>query len=497
MAPSRFAIVVTMPFLTIGGAEAAVSQICRQLHSQGFRIFVVTTAPALEVQGDAAAWFAGSATIISLPRMADPERWPEVLFNLLARESPRILWQVGSSFTYELLPEIRRRFPEMAVVDLLFNPAGHTANYLRHAGIIDHAVTEHAGMKAWLAEHGAPEERISVIPNGIDLAQYVPGPKRDWRTGQARSAGGPFVAAFIGRLSEEKGPDLFVETAAQFRGDPAYEFLVCGRGPMERRLATAAREKRAGVHFLGFVSGREYLRCCDVTVVPSRLDGRPNVVMESLATGVPVIASRVGGIPEMAGEGAILCDPGDIDAYSAAIRLLASDRARYEDCSRAARRHAEAHFSIAERGREYTGLFERLSREREGAGGAAGPWADCRIVLHATTETFPAGPRGLLRLLARRRLRGHVRNFYLFWKIRSRVGTYFSTEFYEREYPDVKRWKIPALLHFVFIGFLEGRNPSQDFDTRLYLLGRPDVARAGINPLLHYLAFGRAEQGIR
>src|SRR5690242_20066382 len=173
MAASDSAIVVTLPFLTIGGAEASVSQICRQLKRLGFRILVVAASPAKEEQGDSTSWFADSATVCFVPRTAEPWRRPEYLFDLLARESPRVLWQVGSTFTYALLPEIRRRFPELAIVDLLFNSEGHTAIYLQNAGVIDHVITEHEGMKSWLLDHGDAPERISVIPNGVDLEQYA------------------------------------------------------------------------------------------------------------------------------------------------------------------------------------------------------------------------------------------------------------------------------------------------------------------------------------
>ena len=279
--------------------------------------------PAIESQGDTSAWFEDSAAgVYHLPQFLDVSLWPAFICYLIQQHSVDAIWQVGSTFMYDLLPQIRQLFPAIPVVDQLFNPVGHTANYLKYRYLIDHVVTEHAGMKDWLLEHGETEERISVIPNGVNLEWFAPRPRLDWRTGQPRPPGdGRFVVGFIGRLSKEKGPDLFLDIASQLADRPDLEFLLCGGGPMEAQLRVriAAQDLSARVHFLDFILARGgHLPCCDVTVVCSRLDGRPNLVMESLAMGIPVIASRVGALPEMIpeGRGGILCEPGDIPGFA-------------------------------------------------------------------------------------------------------------------------------------------------------------------------------------
>jgi len=144
-----------------------------------------------------------------LPRFLEPGLWSPFILHLLAQHSVDLLWQIGSSYVYDLLPSIKQSFPQLAVVDLLFNPVGHTANYLKYNYLIDHVVTEHEGMKQWLIERGEAEETISVIPNGVDLDRYRPEPKRDWRKPEPGGAGA-FVVGYMGRLSEEKAPDTFV-----------------------------------------------------------------------------------------------------------------------------------------------------------------------------------------------------------------------------------------------------------------------------------------------
>ena len=482
-------ILVALPYLTMGGAEASVSQICRQLRARGFRIFLITTQPVRADQGDTSAWFADSVEeIYHLPRTEPLGTWPvgawaEFVRALIRREQINILWQVGSSFIYSLLPQLRAWFPDLAVVDLLFNPEGHTENHLRYARFIDHTVVEHDGMRAWLKEHGAAGAKISTIANAIDVDSFSPRPRRDWRTRQARAPNdGTFVVAFLGRLSEEKAPDVFLRIAAELAGDSRMEFLVCGTGPLELALRDQAR--RAGrdsrVHFLGRVSTQELLPCCDVVVVCSRLDGRPNIVLESLAMGIPVVASRVGGIPDLlpAGcEGAI-CEAGDVAGFARAIRELANQPERWQSYSAAARKHAEEHFSIAEVGAAYANIFDRLrSRRRR----------------FRTLRRLP----GMAAALAQA-MRTPPKNAYLLWRLyRSSswkdVLRHFDRAYYASMNPAVRKWGVPALLHYVFWGSPKGRDPSPQFHTYAYLSANPDVARLGLNPLLHYVAFGREE----
>src|ERR1700690_1712457 len=99
-------ILLALPFLGMGGAEAIVSQLCRFLNDAGFRVFVITTVPAAESQGDTTSWFEESAAAIyHLPRFLEVARWPEFIHNLLEQNRVQVIWQVGSAYLYDLLPE--------------------------------------------------------------------------------------------------------------------------------------------------------------------------------------------------------------------------------------------------------------------------------------------------------------------------------------------------------------------------------------------------------
>jgi O-antigen biosynthesis protein len=507
------AVLVCMPYLTVGGAEAFVSLICSQLDRLGFRIFLLTTTPGPDALGDTTSWFEPCTQgIYHLPRFLHNGLWLSFVPQLIHRHSIGLIWQVGARFIYGYLPHIKRLFPGLPVVDLLFNPVGYAEGFLKSRRWIDHAVTEHEGMRKWLVARGVSKEDVSVIPNGVDLGLFKPQPRRDWRTGKARTGDSRFVVGYIGRLSEEKAPDTFLEIAARFKDQPQYEFLLCGAGPMESKLrATCGRQGLEDkVHFAGLVPAREYLPCCDVLVLCSRMDGRPNVLMESLAMGIPVVASRVGGIPEMApeGEGTRLCEAEDVGQFQAAIADLASDPTLHERLATAGRRWAEAHFSVALRSDEYAGLFRALIAK-------CAPKARPVELKDLPVATGPPGgpPRGLVAgskpgrsrwrtlqgALSPTRWRGGVLTLWACRSLRgngtleSALTPWFDPAFYAKRYPDVAGLKAWLLWHFLLCGRWEERDPSPLFNTRFYLAAYPDVAASGVNPLLQYLTYGRQE----
>lgn len=482
-----------------------------ELTRRGHRVFLVTTGAAPQGSGDTSHWFQGNvAGLYHLPRFLAAKLRPVFFSYLMQRHSIRVLLQVGSVTTYGWLPRLKELFGELAVVDLLFNPVGHVDSYWKSRKLIDHIVVEHEGMAAWLVEHGERRARISVIPNAVDVDRFAPQPPKDWQTGEPRREG-TFVAGFFGRLAEEKAPDTFVHIAARFKGRPAFQFLICGTGPMEASLRSLCQELglEDTVHFLGFVDTRGYLPCCHITVVCSRLDGRPNIILESLAMGVPIVASRVGAIPQMApeGHGSRICEPDDVGGFCGAIERLASDPEGYRRLAADGRRWAEAQYSLAGAAGQYANLFRSLTAARSRpARSAKEEAAIAEAMLPASRQyrPLPGAPlRAWLRVfrnaLSRSNAPGTIRTVWLYMRLRRQrtavgeIGEFFDAGHYALHYPDVKAAGISPLWHYLLMGFRTGCNPSPLFDTDFYLGAYPDVAATGVNPLVHYLKWGRAE----
>ncbi|RPH55927.1 glycosyltransferase, partial [bacterium] len=341
-------VLIALPFLFVGGAERLLSEMSLHLRTRGYRIVIVTTVPVDPKFGDSTEWFErATAEIFHLPRFLEPEWWREFIFYLIETKDVSLLWLAGSVVVYDLLPEIKAEWPGLKVTDLLFNTVGHTASNRKHRELIDVTLVENREVHDWLLKAGENPEKVLLIPSGVDLERYRPGPKPGRLLEELGIDPSSFIVGFSGRMSEEKSPESFLEIADRCRDDSRFVFLMTGAGP----LADSVRQRIDGMglgdrlRFLGKVEDvRQVLALYDVLVLPSRLDGRPVVVLESLAMGVPVVASRVGGVPELVREGetGFLCESGDVSGFADRVRWLAAHPQEHRRMKAAARAFAEA-----------------------------------------------------------------------------------------------------------------------------------------------------------
>lgn len=179
---------------------------------------------------------------------------------------------------------------------------------------------------------GLPPDRVEVVRNGVDLDRFRPGDARAARAALGLPRDG-FLALCVGRLVAGKG---FATAAQAMSALPAdARLVVVGEGPERAAIAAAA----PSTIFLGpQPPARVALACqaCDVLALPSEREGWPNVVTEALACGLPVVATSVGGVPEILGEApppwlGALCPVGDHAAFGRAFAAFAAmpiERAR-------------------------------------------------------------------------------------------------------------------------------------------------------------------------
>jgi glycosyltransferase involved in cell wall biosynthesis len=184
-----------------------------------------------------------------------------------------------------------------------------------------------------------------VVPNGVDTTVFHPARQGEGNRG---AMPGP-VVLFVGRLVPNKGPDLILRAAPAILADhPGAGFVFAGDGPMRRRLERDV--ERAGLasvfSFVGLVDNvPEVMRNAAVLVRPSTLEGMPLAVLEAMATGLPVVATRVGGTPEVVrdGETGFLFEPGDHVALARSVSRLLADRPLAEAMGAAGRVAAIRH----------------------------------------------------------------------------------------------------------------------------------------------------------
>jgi len=232
---------------------------------------------------------------------------------------------------------------------------------------MDHVVCVSHGQAEKVFRAGVPVDRVSVIHNAVrcerfatastssrtQLANYFPSSPR-------------LIIGAAGRLSPEKGFEILVQAAAEVRAQcPDVGFVLFGDGPLRSSLQDQV--VRCGLQDWFVMPGfrddlDELLPSLDLLCSSSYSEGLPNVILEAHAAGVPVVATAVGGTPEVVddGETGFLVPSGCASALAGPIIRLASDASLRELMGAAARDRVREQFSFPTQATSYRQLFHRL-----------------------------------------------------------------------------------------------------------------------------------------
>ncbi|GGO00977.1 glycosyl transferase [Microbispora rosea subsp. aerata] len=222
-------------------------------------------------------------------------------------------------------------------------------------------------MRDILTGGGVPAGRVHVIPSGI-----APVFTRPARPGVPLDGVPAPRVLYVGRLHEHKGVDVLLRALALL-GDPPVDLLVVGDGPRAGRLRELAERLgvAARVHLRGFVPHEQIpgvLGGGDPLVLPSRCEELGTVLIEAMHSGNPIVATRVGGIPDLVEDGVtgLLVPPGRPGPLAAAIRRLLDDPAQAEEMAANARRRV-ADLSWDRLVHRVHGVYDEVLRTRPAA----------------------------------------------------------------------------------------------------------------------------------
>jgi glycosyltransferase involved in cell wall biosynthesis len=170
--------------------------------------------------------------------------------------------------------------------------------------------------------------RLTVVPNGIDLARFAPRPPdARLRAALGLDPGQP-VIGYFGRLERGKGVDVLLDAAVRVTAKAPAAFLFVGEGPLRDALVARAAAEGLAARFVGRRDDvPDLLALCAVVVLPSRQEAFGRVLVEAMAAAVPVVATAVGGIPEVCTDGVtgLLVPPEDADALAQAVIATLGD----------------------------------------------------------------------------------------------------------------------------------------------------------------------------
>jgi len=363
--------------LEVGGAERCLVELATRLDRERFRPSVYVLAPPPGDRGCVSALEAVGVDVrfLGIKRKTQLPLAVGRLACLLKRQKPRLV----QSFLFHanIVGRLAARLSGVPVVVSGIRVAERRSRWpLWVDRATDRLVARHVCVSRAVArfaetEGRLPPEKLVVIPNGIDLGRYPAPQPAD--LGDEGISPERRLVTYVGRLDSQKGLAWLMDTAPAWLGRVAEcDLVLVGRGPERATLEdTAARQGIAGrVHFLGFRADiAQILARSELLVLPSRWEGMPNVVLEAMASRLPVVATDVEGVAELLGPGAAAQTVpfGASEALAEKIVGLLGDGQMATQLGRENRLRVEAHFGIERMVSAYESLWTDLVRHDQRA----------------------------------------------------------------------------------------------------------------------------------
>jgi glycosyltransferase involved in cell wall biosynthesis len=363
MTPVKVLYLITE--LNVGGAERALARLLTRIDRRQFD-------PVVACLYGSQSPVAGSIRALGL-RVVDlgmTHKWRldalVRLYLLLRDERPTILH--SSLFHANLAGRVLGRLAKVPVVISGERTMGMESQgrYLMNRwtlSLVDCVVCVSDQVAAFCRQRiGVPPEKTAVIPNGIDFPD--PATMLDKAAARLR-VGLPVDGVMVGtvaRLDPVKRLDVLLGALHRLEG--VFAFVV-GYGPEEQRLKEMAEKLGLGerVRFAGYQQDVwAWLAACDVFALSSDWEGMPNAVLEAMAAGLPVVATAVGGTPDVVVQGAtgLLVPPDDAKALAAALDRLIHDPGLRRTMGAAGRQRVRARFSLQQMVERTQALYREL-----------------------------------------------------------------------------------------------------------------------------------------
>lgn len=357
-------LLLVMGNAIVGGMESSVLRLVERLPRAEFGITVL--APFASRCTEALAALGADTVLVPMP---EDIPWSSVLLACAVVAQRRIDLLHAHLPNAHVLAGLAGRLTGRPVLATLHGrqptPADLEAH--RHLNTVLCAVCQHSYFHALAM--GVAQERLHCVPNGVDAAVFRPdvAPDRPTLRAQLGLAQDVPLMGFVGRLSPEKGPELFVQAAQLLRRrcPQVHAVLVC-EGPLHSALAQQIEDAglAARVHLAGGCEDMPGLYPqLQLLVCSSHSEALPLAVMEAMAAGLPVIATRVGVVPDLVvhGETGWLVPPRDAQALATQAAALLDRPARAQAMGAAARQRAQQQFALGHSAAAMQGLYRALA----------------------------------------------------------------------------------------------------------------------------------------
>jgi glycosyltransferase involved in cell wall biosynthesis len=359
---------------TGGGPEKTILNSPRFLETAGYRNLCVYLHPpgdpGVQTLRERAAHY--RAPFFSIPDHG-PLDWRVLveLLNLCRRERVAI-WH-GHDYKSNLLGLLLWRFRRMRLVTTLHGWVQNTARTPLYYAIdrwtlprYEQVLCVSTDLHAAALTSGVPAERCFLVENGIDTEEYRRRRSLDEAKAEFGVPPGRFVVGAVGRLSAEKGFDRLIRAVHQVvKTGLDIELWIAGDGAERGQLQALANSLGCAdrVRLLGYRNDTmELYHAMDVYALSSLREGLPNVLLEAMAMAVPVVSTRIAGIPRLVthGENGLLVGPDSEEELANALATLLTSAELRRRLAAAARHTVETRFSFASRMDKVRQLYDRL-----------------------------------------------------------------------------------------------------------------------------------------
>lgn len=289
--------------MSVGGSEKVIWQIAESLSLKNFETYFITTEKSPNEW--AANFRKFSIQIVHLPEIITyRENYSFFIRKFIEHNSIQKVILSNCDAAYAALPKIKQT--NATAIDILHSTAWFSEAYKQNCHYLDKSITISRFLKKYIiTKYHFENNKVSVIHNGINPLWYLK--KNDEEHDFLQQYAIPTdkkIIAFIGRLSQEKNPQRFVETANllinKYKLKNSY-FVIAGDGKLKKTLENQIKDLQLSAYFTltGYINPENLLKHTDLLTLTSNHEGMPVVILEAMSMGVPVLSPQIEGIPDV------------------------------------------------------------------------------------------------------------------------------------------------------------------------------------------------------
>ena len=300
-------ILMIIPWMVMGGADKFNIDFIKGLEKDKYEVTIVTTEPAINVYRQE---YKEVATVYDLTTFLEQKDWIEFINYLIIKNNISLIFNTNSELGYAMLPYLKAKYPQIPIIDYVHMEEWYNRNggYSRDSSgvsdVIDKTLTCNENSTQILINHfGRKKEEVQTVYIGVDEKKFNPDNYNKEKLLKEFHIDKKYVIGFICRITEQKRPLLLVEIAKKLRKTRNdFVILVAGTGNLFNKLKSkvATNGLNGYFKFIGNIEEtQKFYTVCDLTLNCSIKEGLALTSYESLAMGIPVISSDVGGQKEL------------------------------------------------------------------------------------------------------------------------------------------------------------------------------------------------------